>query len=215
MKPIIESTWHNPCGQLFPEECRQVDLQRWLKKSYMCKIPMFMTGNHLTLNESLTNCPEEVVLEASRKLIEPNEKCPDTVPCSTSKYKIVFSDWTPPYPNSEKNENLIIRMDNHLQEFKVFQSYEFDNFMSDIGGTMGVFLGWSFLFFVVSLLKLIKNKRMKWWIEFVLTIFLGFALIVWCWDTVHDYVNQSDSMEISVEKGWHPPQITGCRTFHY
>ena len=106
-------------------------------------------------------------------------------------------------------------MDNHVQEFKVSPSYEFDHFMSDIGGTMGVFLGWSFLFHVGSLLKLIKNERMKWRIEFALTIVLGFALIAWGWDTVHDYVNQSDSMEISVEKGWHPPQITGCRTFHY
>ena len=98
----IETTWHTPCGQLFPEECRQVELQRWLEKSHNCKIPMFMTGNHLTLNESLSNCPEEVVLEASRKLNDPNEKCPDTVPCSTSKYKIVFSDRTPPHLNSEK-----------------------------------------------------------------------------------------------------------------
>ena len=98
----IETTWHTPCEQLFSEKCRQVDLQRWLEKNYKCKIPMFMTGNHLTLNESLPNCLEEVVLEASRKLAEPNEKCPDTVPCSTSKYKIVFSDWTPPHLNSEK-----------------------------------------------------------------------------------------------------------------
>ena len=113
----------------------------------------------------------------------------------------------------EKVENLIIRMDNHVQEFKVSPSYEFDNFMSDIGGTMSVFLGWSFLFFVVSLSKLIKNERMKWWIEFAFTIILGFGLIAWGWNTVHDYVNESDSMEISVEKGWHPPQITGCRTF--
>ena len=113
----------------------------------------------------------------------------------------------------EKVDNLIIRMDNHVQEFKVSTSYEFDNFMSDIGGTMGVFLGWSFLLIVVSLLKLIKNERMKWWIEFALTIILGFALIAWGWNTVHDYVNEVDSMEISVEKGWHPPQITGCRTF--
>ena len=91
----------------------------------------------------------------------------------------------------------------------VSPSYEFDIFMSHIGGTMGVFLGWSFLLFVASLLKLIKNERMKWWIKFALTVILVFALIVWGWDTVHDYVNQSDSMEISVEKGWHPPQITG------
>ena len=47
MKPTIESTWHTPCGQLFPEECRQVELQRWLAKRHNCKIPMFMTGNHL------------------------------------------------------------------------------------------------------------------------------------------------------------------------
>ena len=87
--------------------------------------------------------------------------------------------------------------------------------MSEIGGIMSVFLGWSFLFFVVSFLKLIKNERMKWWIEFALTVVLVFALIVWGWDTVHNYVNQSDSMEISVEKGWHPPQITGCRRFHH
>ena len=213
MKPTIESTWHTPCGQLFPEECRQVELQRWLEKRHNCKIPMFMTGNHLSLNESLPNCPEEVVLEASKKLAEPNENCPDTVPCSTSKYKIVFSDWTQKKLNSEKVENLIIRMDNHVEEFKVSPSYEFDNFMSDIGGIMGVFLGWSFLFFVVSFLKLIKNDRMKWWIEFALTIVLVFALIGWGWDTVHNYVNQSDSMEILVEKGWHPPQITGFRTF--
>ena len=113
----------------------------------------------------------------------------------------------------EKVENLIIRMDNHVQEFKVSPSYEFDHFMSHIGGTMGVFLGWSFLLFVQSLLKLIKNERMKWWIEFALTVLLGFALIAWGWDTVHDYVNQIDSMEISVEKGWHPPQISGCSKF--
>ena len=100
-------------------------------------------------------------------------------------------------------------MDNHVQEFKVSPSYEFDIFMSHIGGTMGVFLGWSFLLFVASLLKLIKNERMKWWIEFGFTIILGFGLIAWSWDTVNDYMNQSDVMEILVEKGWHPPQITG------
>ena len=105
----IETTWHTPCGQLFPEECLQIELQLWLEKSYNCKIPIFMTGNHLTLNDSLPNCPEEVVLEASRKVNEPNEKCPDTVPCSTSKYKIVFSDWTPPPFNSEKVTIYILR----------------------------------------------------------------------------------------------------------
>ena len=61
----------------------------------------------------------------------------------------------------------------------VSPSYEFDIFMSHIGGTMGVFLGWSFLLFVASLLKLIKNERMKWWIEFGFTIILGFVLIAW------------------------------------
>ena len=101
-------------------------------------------------------------------------------------------------------------MDDHVEDFKVFQSYNFDSFMAEIGGMMGVFLGWSFLFIVVTLLEFVKHERLRWWIEFAMTLVLALALIIWGWTTVDDYLNQNDSMEFSIKKGWSPPQITIC-----
>ena len=33
----MESTWHTPCGQLFPEECKQIQVQKTIEERYNCR----------------------------------------------------------------------------------------------------------------------------------------------------------------------------------
>ena len=86
----MESTWHTPCGQLFPEECKQIQVQKTIEDTYNCRIPMFMTGNHIVQNTSLPECSEEIALKAFATNNESSEECPNFVPCHSSKVNLCY-----------------------------------------------------------------------------------------------------------------------------
>ena len=86
----MESTWHTPCGQLFPEECKQIQVQKTIEETYNCRIPMFMTGNHIVQNTSLPECSEGIVLKAFTTNNESSEECPNFVPCHSSKVNLCY-----------------------------------------------------------------------------------------------------------------------------
>ena len=59
------------------------------------------------------------------------------------------------------NAHIIIRMDNSVMEHDSYIGYESVNLLSDVGGALGLFMGWSIAFCTDFIAKFLKSKTFK------------------------------------------------------
>ena len=129
-----------------------------------------------------------------------------TLPCLYSKYSLRSREET------FNNDFLEITMDQTIVVQKTFIEYNAINLTGEVGGTLGMGLGWSVFFFwelLVGLVTKDRTRRMKLnWFGFM-TLFLIF--IYWSSGAVMDFHYESESMELNLEGKMFPPHITICK----
>ena len=95
---------------------------------------------------------------------------------------------------------------------KTFIEYNAINLTGEVGGTLGMGLGWSVFFFwelLVGLVTKDRTRRMRLnWFGFMS---LFWIFIYWSSGAVMDFHYESESMELNLEDKMFPPHITICK----
>ena len=129
-----------------------------------------------------------------------------TLPCLYSKYSLRSREET------FNNDFLEITIDQTIVVQKTFIEYNAINLTGEVGGTLGMGLGWSVFFFwelLVGLVTKDRTRRMRLnWFGFMS---LFWIFIYWSSGAVMDFHYESESMELNLEDKMFPPHITICK----
>ena len=204
------STRNEKCIEHDINVCKDIELQNNLKDQYQCHIPFLYSGNHLTKSDSLRVCNSTVTHETIENMTKAITNCQATLPCEYSRYALrsFDVDWS--------FEDLMITVDENLEVHNSYIPYGIGNLMGEVGGTLGMCVGWSILFFTEVLISfLIKNDKIsrktlhKMSIIIIITIFL-----YWASDFLKQYDEESESMELTLEAKNYAPHIMLCKIDH-
>ena len=105
---------------------------------------------------------------------------------------------------------LIIHMDNSMMVYKSLISYNGVNLLSDIGGTLGLFLGWSIALCTGFLIKLFKSKTVRAFFASTIVLILFIGFVQWSTPVFEKFSNQEETVEFQTEKGFSAPYVTMC-----
>ena len=131
---------------------------------------------------SLTSiCTKDKVLDSLQQLEMAEQECHYLMPCKYSRYQSSFF-------RNDKNYNqfLNITIDSNIAEVDSTVGYKIANYIGELGGTMGLFLGWSFLFILETLIGVITkdNKKAMSALKYILTCSLWLISMYWCKDSL-------------------------------
>ena len=103
-------------------------------------------------------------------------------------------------------------MDNHIELYQLSFQYTIASLVGQIGGTMGIFLGWSIFLILELMTNLLKNKRFKITLNkfVVITPLLGLSGL-WAKDTITMYFNEAETTQMQMKLGpLSLPSVTVC-----
>lgn len=136
------------------------------------------------------------------------KKCIGSIPCKFTTYQHhpnkVFESIYP---------ELRITMSSLFEQKDASVSYNFSSLLSEAGGIMGLFLGWSFLSMILYLISFLPKQRFETLLNEMLTIALIVGFFFWSKDLFQSYMNESESFEVQLERVGNelePPFITVC-----
>ena len=136
------------------------------------------------------------------------KKCIGSIPCKFTTYQHhpnkVFESIYP---------ELRITMSSLFEQKDASVSYNFSSLLSEAGGIMGLFLGWSFLSMILYSISFLPKQRFETLLNDMLTIALIIGFFFWSKDLFQSYMNESESFEVQVERVGNelePPFITVC-----
>ena len=112
--------------------------------------------------------------------------------------------------------HLIIHMDNSVEEYKSSISYRGVNLISDIGGTLGLFLGWSIALCANYVVNLVKSKTMRSFVTSTMVLILFIGFVQWSSPVFEKFIYEEETVELQTEQGYTPPYVTMCpyESFH-
>ena len=214
------STQNKPCNEdsTSLQVCKDIEKHDHFMEHYKCQIPFLLSWNHASYNGSLPVCNNSVALMAFQAPTDFVTACKSMVPCKYSKYTLRSKEDKvgEVYNNPTSLKTREITLDDTLELHESFIGYDGISFVGEAGGTLGMCLGWSLLFFVELLLDYavhdsnVHKKLTRFSIFSLLLIFL-----YWSSSTIIDYNEQSESMELSLETMTYPPHITICSKKNY
>ena len=135
--------------------------------------------------------------------------CQKTLPCEYSRYVLrsFDVDWN--------EEDLLITVDENFEVHDSYIPYGIGNLMGEVGGTLGMCLGWSTLFFTEVLISfLIKSKITRKPLNRMSIIIMITIFLYWSSDFLKQYSEESESMELTLEKDNYAPHIMLCKVEH-
>ena len=215
----MEASRKISCGvndeDLYPKECQDFHSSRILLETYNCQIPWFFTGNHIDIKKNLAICDEKVALKAFAIRKEAKTYCSDNMPCHISFYQANAKPRIDPV-SLKSGPLLQLTMKNSMDKYEAYTSYHFLNLFTEIGGIMGLFLGWSFFSilngivdFFMEKKSVIKINRVK--IQRGLTIIFLMSFLALSWEFIEMYSIEKESLEIVTKKGYSQfPFVTIC-----
>ena len=158
-KSIIDiSTRKSKCSEMWKSSCLEKQWQKRWFEDQKCKVPFIFFGGHMTLNETLPICNRSQSLKAldSWKSFSDNEYCPKRSPCVQNKYTYIKTDYNG--TDTDVAFTLFIAyIDRSVEIHKSFINYEFQNFIAEFGGFLGMFLGLSCFSIIECLADLYKK----------------------------------------------------------
>ena len=201
------STMQNPCSIEGYDECRKNELETGydiLATEHKCHIPIALKKK-IGQSPYLPVCDNNVTLEAIR-LGKEESKCQKLPQCQYSKY-LVKSRPT----DKDVFWHFEISMDENIEVHESFITYGAVNLIGDLGGTMGMCLGWSAFYFIEKFLIHFLSKRTHTQNKNIVVTLLLALFLFWSSYVVNDYINETESMELEVENEIYPPLVTICR----
>ena len=87
-----------------------------------------------------------------------------------------------------------------MVQYRSFVSYDGVNLLSDIGGTLGLFLGWSIAFSANVFMKVLKIKRMRSLCTYFIVVILICGFIQWSVPVFYKFVNEDETIEFQTER---------------
>ena len=207
---VVESTNHTPCNDVYPQTCQDIKLNQIINDKYNCNVPFFNTGQHVLVNQSTPSCGHNETMQAFKILKEVEKECSSLMPCKFSRYKKTSRN-TLGFATAEDSQgHIIFRMSNIVTTHESFVNYEFESLLYDISGTMGLFLGWSFLSLCCIIIIKINSKFIRIMLRRVIDIVFLIAIMVWSQDVIEKYRTQAVEMELQLDKQTSVPQVTIC-----
>ena len=203
------STSNEKCIEHDINVCKDIEGQKNLKDQYLCHIPLLYSGNHLPKSDSLRVCNSTVTHDAIENMTKATTNCQATLPCEYSRYALrsFDVDWD--------HKDLLITVDENLEVHNSYVPYGIGNLMGEVGGTLGMCVGWSILFFTEVLITfLIKNKITRKTLHRMSIIIIITIFLYWSSDFLKQYNEESESMELTLEKENYPPHIMLCKIEH-
>ena len=203
------STSNEKCIEHDINVCKDIEGQKNLKDQYLCHIPLLYSGNHLPKSDSLRVCNSTVTHDAIENMTKATTNCQATLPCEYSRYALrsFDVDWD--------HKDLLITVDENLEVHNSYVPYGIGNLMGEVGGTLGMCVGWSILFFTEVLITfLIKNKITRKTLHRMSIIIIITIFLYWSSDFLRQYDEESESMELTLEKENYPPHIMLCKIEH-
>ncbi len=137
------------------------------------------------------------------------------MPCKMERYEIISQLRL----DAESNNNLaeseirhvVIKMDGNVKSFDSSVSYGLSGLIGEIGGTIGVFLGWSIWSVIQAGLEILQPKRKAK--IFLTNIFGGILLLsfaYWSLEAFDIFANEKETMEFQSKPNLKRPWITVC-----
>ena len=195
----------NPCSIEGYDECRKNELETGydiLATENKCHIGL---KRKIGQSPYLPVCDNNVTLEAIR-LGKEDSKCQKLPQCQYSKY-LMKSKPT----DKDVFWHFEVAMDENIEVHESFITYGAVNLIGDLGGTMGMCLGWSAFYFIEKFLIHFFSKTSHMQNKTIVVMLLLALFLFWSSYVVNDYVNETESMELVVENEIYPPVVTICR----
>ena len=210
-KVCLEQTDQAPCSNMYLQTCLDIEVSRHLEKNYNCTTFLLKSRG----NDSLPYCNKDEVYKAFTMQEEIGKNCSPYIPCRYSRYHVNFM---PQFPvNSAVNiispinrKDLTITMDDTIVQYQTSIGYTTANFVGEVGGTMGIFLGWSILYLLEVLIGLIRFKSIRSIIKSCCIFILAASFIFWSHDVFVAYFGEYESMQFLLEKISKVPHLTLC-----
>ena len=165
-----QSTASKHCNQYLPRKCKNDKMNQEMLEKLGCQLPFFSHQVHI----SLPFCPNYLTLRAFEANYE--QECPSTkLACNTIRYQVTDTFGKVMNPNDYDVE---ITMTDHVENYETSPNYPLKVFMSDIGGLLGIFLGWTMMTlfeWLFWILPLFVHDNTKLYISYLtkFMIFIG------------------------------------------
>ena len=149
-KKIIatESTRKSPCGNQYPEVCKEIENIKMVQEKFKCQSLLFNSGPHLenNIDKTLPNCSLQQIREAFALMKEQNIslKCQDVAKCERVRYEIASkTPNTVPWAREGGPMINLRYQDTEVEKHWNYVSYNIFNLIGEIGGYLGLTLGLS------------------------------------------------------------------------
>ena len=214
------STQNKPCNEDSTsfQVCKDIELHDHFRKQYECQIPFLLSWTHASYNGSLPACNNSVALMAFQTPSDFVTDCKSILPCKYSRYTLRSTEEKVDEVHNDVTsfKTREITLDDTLELHESFIGYDAISFIGEAGGTLGMCLGWSLLFFVELLLDYaVQDSKLHKKLNRVGIFSLLLIFLYWSSSTMIDYNEQSESMELSLETMTYPPHITICSKKNY
>ena len=141
--------------------CARKKAQILFEKQYGCILPWMKSKQHSIcpiVNE--TRMAYKNLLFEWETLVK-KQNCEKSQPCQRSLYQLQFADLHDPYFNPATNGAVLqIQLGGpNIMHIEDFLSYDFQSLIGEVGGTLGLFLGLSFLSIIQCIEYITKNLQ--------------------------------------------------------
>ena len=211
LKTMKPSTQHAPCVDSHSQVCQDIKLYNLIKERYACHIEILFTGNHIPLDDNLQSCNTSIVFEGLKIRSEFQNECPSIVPCEFTRFELITEndDWLYDPP---RHPNVLFKMISHIEVYQLSIQYTLASLIGEIGGTMGIFLGWSIIMIFETILHILKKRKLKVsFKKWVMIIPLLLLSVYWAKDSIMSFAYQAEKTEVQIKTGpLSLPSVTVC-----
>ena len=152
------STISRPCQNYWPKTCHHLYMQNEIAKEYKCRIPIAFLASKLVRND-LPHCNNQLLMEIFNKNY--SSSCSKSIPCEYSKYEMVKIQ-EKQLMNNESNTFVLTFDDNLLEEIQSWSIMVDEQTLgAQLGGLLGILLGWSEMGIFIFLLNPLINGIRK------------------------------------------------------
>ena len=227
---LIQSEFY-PCEELSFENCKSLQLSQLIWNKYNCHIAFLENRHHITPSEPF--CNHSVIIEVLKRINNPSENeftnCTKVVPCKycqyllrstetetptfigTDHYTECLTPYIAPPEGPWDSTNFILVLDENVLNYESKIAFGWVDMVGEIGGTIGMVLGWSVITFLEIVNHLGRNIGAN--LSLLKKINISILILIffyWSFDTFHDYNHQTEAMELILETKINPPFITVC-----